>query len=817
MRWRALQEFAGRSHPMESDATRPDMDTESFFSVSPILTSSGESAASAVPECSRAALTRLCETGVLSAAAWDEALRFCGLTPDSRQWREYWRHIFLLGGALFSVAGIIFFIAWNWADMHRFLRMALAGCLVAGTGLASVRRGPDTPLGRVLLLSCGICVGPMLAVFGQAYQTGADLWELFRVWTVVLLALAVAGRQSALWFVTWFSGNVFVMLWLGRSMDSPLAALGMFSLMPECVLALACAVVLWEWFAHRARLRDGKGRSWLLSRWFPRLLFFDLTIRLTVYLLMKIFGGSPNWYEMEFLLPREPALPLLAAAVACGSWYWHCHRAPDLFMPACIVAASAVLLVGELFKMDFLFYSATSSAFLWGVLLVGITAGVAKILLVLQRKMEAGRGGAEKPRHGLPGMEFFAPAVPVPDWGALERHLRGKGLLAADTPLFLPRAEPAAEVSPASANASFSTPLPGEPPSPWFIRVILAVGGWVASVVLLVFLWLVVDSGGYRFEARALVGISLIPLGIAFFCFKMPGVFRRNLGFSLALSGAAAACIGLTIMVGSWTRWPFLVAGVLAALCLVMDSAPFRFLAAAVAVPLVAMGIITLGVGGEGALFHYDAVQWFAVFRRGAHMTAVWWSAVSLALAASRLWEGKLLTQKKLVSPVFFGAYGGMMLYLITVLSPRVYLFREPGYFGFMPEASFAVGLGAAAGLLFFVKILTGGGPLNTGQMHFGKLAALGCAALCLPLGWFLPGATLAVFGLALSRHIGNVVMQGATCAFLFAYTAYYYYFLGVPLLHKSLLLGATGLALLALSWALGRFGARLETETRHA
>ena len=809
---------------MNSDAARADMAAASSSS----SLSSSSIPPGSVPECSRNTLAGLREAGVFTAAAWDEAMRFCGFTPNARQWRDYWRHMFLLGGALFFAAGVIFFIAGNWADMHRFCRMALVGCLVAGTGLAAVWCGPDTAPGRVLLLSCGICVGPMLAVFGQTYQTGAELWELFRVWTIVLAVLAVAGRQPALWFVTWLSGNVFVMLWLGRSMDSPLEAIGLFSLVPECVLALACAVAAWEWFAYGtrgARQRGGEGQSWLQARWFPRLLFFDLTVRLTSYLLMELFGAYRGRHAMEFLLP-ETLLPLLAVVVTGISWHWHRKRVPDLFMPACLVSAAAVLLVGALLKMEFLFYADITAVLLWGLLLVGVTVCVAKILLALQqqiaglpqvedqRQVKTEQGSAATRRHGLPGMEFFAPAAPVPGWDALARHLRETGLLDADTPL---PPVPQTENTPGDVPAS---PLPSPLPSPWFIRVILAVGGWVASVVLLAFLALLVAVNSYRFEGGALLGVSLVPMGIAYFCLKMPGIFSRNFGFSLALSGAAAACIGLGMMVGSWMVTPFLVAGVLAVLCLIMDSAPFRFLAAACVAVCVPMGIISLAMGGEASFSRFnDAAQWGVAFRRGAYIAAAWWVAVSFALAASRLRESEWLgaARKELVPPVFFGLYGGMMLYLILALSSRIGFVRELAHAGAVPSGSFAVGLGAAAGLLFFVKSLTGGSQAHPEPPTKGALAALGCAALCLPLGWFLPGVALAAFGLALSRYIGSVVMQGATCAFLFAYMVYYYYFLGIPLLQKSLLLGVTGVALLALARAMKRFGALLETEARHA
>ena len=191
----------------------------------------------------RGSLTALCDTGTLSPEAWKKALQICGFNPDGKAWLAYWRQIFLLGGALFFLAGVICFIAWNWGAISPFGRMALIGSLVAGTGVGAVLLGPDTRLGGILLLACGISMGPMLAVFGQSYQTGTELWELFRVWTILLCLLALAGKQAGLWFATWISGSIFAALWFGRSLSSPLDAFTAFFALPEWLLVIALSLI----------------------------------------------------------------------------------------------------------------------------------------------------------------------------------------------------------------------------------------------------------------------------------------------------------------------------------------------------------------------------------------------------------------------------------------------------------------------------------------------------------------------------------------------------------------------------------------------
>ena len=748
---------------------------------------------------SRASLARLRESRSLSAEAWDAAMVFCGFWPQAGDWRHYWRHIFLLGGVLFLAAGIIFFFAANWAQMHHFTRIGTVGALVAVAGLGATWRGPDTTLGGALLLFCGICIGPLLAVFGQTYQTGSELWELFRVWTAVLFALALVGRQAALWFVTWLSANVFVMLWLGRSMDSPLEAIGMFSLLPECVIGLALAVAVWEWVAYRARQRGTVPvQAWLQSRWMPRLLFFDLTVRLSSYLSLMILDPYVAHHLMGFFLPHQ-ILPFFALAVFGVSWVWHRKKIPDLFMPACLVSASAVLVVTILLRAEFLFEAGVGAIFIWGVLLVGITTSVAAILLALQREMKGQTTGDAKNCPDRLAPSFFMPKKPLPGWGALWAYLQEKGVVAPDAP------QPTLPLQEVRTTA------------PWFVRAILALGGWVASLVFLTFLvlFLFVSMNINDNEGGALLLASCVPLGVAFVCLKRSEVFLRNFGFSLALTGTIGVCAGLGWMtLNSWETWPLLFAGVLGLLCSAMNSGAYRTLAVFLIVQLVAVGFVTVINGYE---FPYNATPedmnaWLAARRRVLHATTLWWIATSLLLAAYPLWENRWRVWQvgKYAESLFLGVYGGMMGYcLVTICSRHLGtadLFWLFGNSGMSPLAMLTwfpgVGLGAAIGLCFFANALFRGKGFAP---H--RIAVVVCTLLALPIGWYLPGVALAALGLALSRYLGSLVMHGVTCAFLFFYMIYYYYFLGISLMQKSLFLAATGATLLCLAWALNRFG----------
>ena len=52
-----------------------------------------------------------------------------------------------------------------------------------------------------LLVLAGLFLGALLALLGQIYQTGADTWELFAWWALLLLPWALAGASQALWLL----------------------------------------------------------------------------------------------------------------------------------------------------------------------------------------------------------------------------------------------------------------------------------------------------------------------------------------------------------------------------------------------------------------------------------------------------------------------------------------------------------------------------------------------------------------------------------------------------------------------------------------
>ncbi|MEM6808480.1 MAG: DUF2157 domain-containing protein [Pseudomonadota bacterium] len=141
------------------------------------------------------------------------ALAHAGGIITADEWRRFGR-AFLLGCGLLALAlGLAFFVAWNWADLHRFAKLGLvASCLVLALGARlCARRG--SVLATALVPVQLLLIGVLLALTGQIYQSGADRWELFALWAVIALPL-VASERSFFGWLPWLGlVNMAAMLW----------------------------------------------------------------------------------------------------------------------------------------------------------------------------------------------------------------------------------------------------------------------------------------------------------------------------------------------------------------------------------------------------------------------------------------------------------------------------------------------------------------------------------------------------------------------------------------------------------------------------
>lgn len=151
----------------------------------------------------RSSFDALCQQQALDAAAVRGALQRAGGLPDAAAWRRFGARLLHGAGIGALGAGMLFFVAANWQNYGALGRFALLqSALLASVGVA-LWRPPPQASGRGGLLIATLLTGGLLALFGQSYQTGADVHELFFVWALLSLPFVMAGNFAGLWAL-WF-------------------------------------------------------------------------------------------------------------------------------------------------------------------------------------------------------------------------------------------------------------------------------------------------------------------------------------------------------------------------------------------------------------------------------------------------------------------------------------------------------------------------------------------------------------------------------------------------------------------------------------
>jgi uncharacterized membrane protein len=281
----------------------------------------------------RAHLLHWLDSGLVAPARTAAALAAGGVTPDPARWLRFLDVLLLVLGGLALASGVVFFIAFNWDALGRFSQFALLQVLLLVAVAAWWRLGIDRLPAQVALLTAAVLLGALLALFGQTYQTGADPWQLFATWALLMLPWALAGRFAPLWLLWLVLLNLSAAFWY----DARFGLLGAAFASRDDLLWLqlllnGAAWLTWEFAARRY--------DWLvLGRWPVRLIAIAVGFIFTVLVLRAIFDpDSP-----PILLAWGTYLAWLATVYAV-----YRRRLPDLFMLAGACLTLIACLTAEL-------------------------------------------------------------------------------------------------------------------------------------------------------------------------------------------------------------------------------------------------------------------------------------------------------------------------------------------------------------------------------------------------------------------------------------------------------------------------------------
>jgi uncharacterized membrane protein len=132
---------------------------------------------------------------------------------DAASWRKFLNILLISLGAGFCVSGIIFFFAYNWDDLHKFVKIGITEGLVIGLVLSILFSKLNQGIKNVILTATAVLVGVMIAVFGQIYQTGANAYDFFMGWTLFISLWVIISNYPPLWLVYLVLANTTFILY----------------------------------------------------------------------------------------------------------------------------------------------------------------------------------------------------------------------------------------------------------------------------------------------------------------------------------------------------------------------------------------------------------------------------------------------------------------------------------------------------------------------------------------------------------------------------------------------------------------------------
>jgi uncharacterized membrane protein len=302
----------------------------------------------------------LIEQDAIAPEQIDNVLAVTGVRPDGKAWQTYIDHLLLWLGSLALAGAALFFIAYNWNDIGRFAKFGMVESLISVAVVAYWKMNEKAMVGKALLLVATILLGVLLALYGQTYQTGADTWQLFLTWALLMLPWALAGRYAAIW-VLWLTLINLVIVLYFKTFDNAIFWIAFDSGTAALWLTFAfntLALFAWEFLAGIWR--------WLAERWAIRLLATASGISVTWLALHAIFDDAGDGIAYG-----------LVWAIWLAAMYFVYHKLkPDLFMLAGGCLSGIVVLVTFLSKH--LLHDASAGGFLFlAALIIGLGTGAA--------------------------------------------------------------------------------------------------------------------------------------------------------------------------------------------------------------------------------------------------------------------------------------------------------------------------------------------------------------------------------------------------------------------------------------------------------
>jgi len=284
---------------------------------------------------------------------------------DKEAWQKFFRLLFISLGVGFTVAGIVFFFAYNWEDLHKFIKIGMVEGLIIITTIFALLPKFNINIRNIVLTGAAVLVGVLFAVYGQIYQTGANAYDFFLGWTIFVTLWVAISNFAPLWLLYLVLINTTFILY-SQQVAKDWSGIFIFtSLFVFNAIVLISAIA----FSEYKKVKN-------IPNWFLNIVALSCIIYATIGIIIGIFD-----YESSFLV----LLLTTMAIFALGIWYG--LKMKSRFYLSAIPFSLVIIVSALLIKIaDKFFYNGSGMFLLVSLFVVGSVTLIIKTLIDFQKK-----------------------------------------------------------------------------------------------------------------------------------------------------------------------------------------------------------------------------------------------------------------------------------------------------------------------------------------------------------------------------------------------------------------------------------------------
>jgi uncharacterized membrane protein len=289
---------------------------------------------------------------------------------NQNDWSKFIKTFLMSLGIAFLVSGVIFFFAYNWASLHKFIKLGLVQVLLIAMVGVAVFSKLDKNVKGIILLGAGMLVGALFAVFGQIYQTGANAYDFFFGWTVFIALWVFVSNFGPLWLL--FLALINISIW--QYFEQVLGRVDQVEILNLLFVINLLYLILLKVLVHFGKITS-------TSRWLERVIVLASISHLTFNLSFQIIDDDAISY-LTFLLGLI-AFPL-------GIYYG--KRQKDTFFIATIGLSIILIFLSLLIKTVFEVGDGLVGLFITSIYVIGSISGLIFSIVNLNKQWhEAGK------------------------------------------------------------------------------------------------------------------------------------------------------------------------------------------------------------------------------------------------------------------------------------------------------------------------------------------------------------------------------------------------------------------------------------------